>query len=150
MYIEPFWIAVIAIVIIYLAWRVAILKNVIAGLDNIINTYRAKKESLDRDLVRTLIYFDSKYIHKLSEKNRDKILKEQAEELRCHFKNNYVEPMYLNGKIVPIEDEPMFRLGACILDTPVLDSDKPELNITVDDTIEDIKIGLEAQIEQFD
>lgn len=150
MYIEPFWIAVIAIVIIYLAWRVTILKNVIAGLDNIINTYRAKKESLDRDLVRTLIYFDSKYIPKLSEKNRDKILTEQAEELRCHFKNNYVEPMYLNGKIVSIEDEPMFRLGACILDTPVLDSDKPELNITVDDTIEDIKIGLEAQIEQFD
>lgn len=150
MYIEPFWIAVIAIVIIYLAWRVTILKNVIAGLDNIINTYRAKKESLDRDLVRTLMYFDSKYIPKLSEKNRDKILTEQAEELRCHFKNNYVEPMYLNGKIVSIEDEPMFRLGACILDTPVLDSDKPELNITVDDTIEDIKIGLEAQIEQFD
>lgn len=150
MYIEPFWIAVAAILIIYLAWRVEILKSIIKDYDNIFNVYRQKKESLDRNLVRTLVYFDSKYIPKLSEKNRDKILTEQAEELHSHFKNNYAEPMYLNGKLVPLEDEPMHRLGVGILDTPVLDSDKPELNITVDETIEDIKLGLENQIEQFD
>lgn len=150
MYIDSFWIIVAIVWIIYLLWRVERLKGLLREAGSLFEYYQKKKEHLEKDLVKTIVYFDSKLITKLSKKTQEKILSEQANELRCHFKNNYAEPVVLGGKLTPVEDEPMNRLGN-ILECPILDEDdNPELNITVDDTNRDIKDGLEGMIGTFD
>lgn len=151
MYIETYWVVITAIWIIYLLWRVEHLKSVLRQAGNLFEYYQKKKEALERDLVKAIVRFDSKLIAKLSKKNQDKILSEQANELYCYFKRNYAEPVVLDGKLTPVEDEPMHRLGANILGYPVLDSEThTDLNITAADTVQDIKEGLECIIDNYE
>jgi hypothetical protein len=149
MYIETYWVVIVAIWIIYLLWRVEHLKSVLREAGNLLEHYQKRKEGLEKDLVRMIVYFDYKLITKLPKKTQDKILSEQANELRCHFKNNYAEPVFLDGKLTPVEDEPMDRLGN-ILECPILDSEiHTDLNITFKDTTQDIKEGLECMIDNY-
>jgi hypothetical protein len=149
MYIETYWVVIVAIWIIYLLWRVEHLKSVLREASNLLEHYQKRKEGLEKDLVRMIVYFDYKLITKLPKKTQDKILSEQANELRCHFKNNYAEPVFLDGKLTPVEDEPMDRLGN-ILECPILDSEiHTDLNITFKDTTQDIKEGLECMIDNY-
>jgi hypothetical protein len=149
MYIETYWVVIIAIWIIYLLWRVEHLKSVLRQAGNLFEYYQKKKEGLERDLVRMIVYFDSKLTARLPKKTQDKILSEQANELRCHFRNNYAESVSLDGKLTPVEDEPMDRLGN-ILECPILDSEThTDLNITFSDTVQDIKEGLECMIDNY-
>lgn len=151
MYIDSFWVIVAIVWIIYLLWRVERLKGLLREAGNLFEYYQKRKEGLERDLVKAIVRFDSELIPKLSKKSQDKILLGQANVLYCYFKRNYAEPVVLGGKLTPVEDEPMHRLGANILGYPVLDSEThTELKITVKDTVRDIKDGLECMIETLD
>ena len=147
MYIESFWVIVLAIWIIYLLWRVSSLSSKMNEVANVFAEYQHEKELLEWNLCLVLIHFDSEIVCKLPKKTQEKILHNQANELRCAFYNHHIEPVSIAGEKLNLEADPMERL-AKILGMPILGEDK-DLGITYEEVNDDIVEAIKYAIEKY-
>lgn len=135
MYIDTFWLALVAIWIIYLLWRVWKLRQIFQQTINTFSQYEERKRRLDRALCDILIYYDAFFLQKVQSKTRKEILKEQANTLRATFMDNVFEKAIIGNKIIPM-DSPIGLLSNA-LDAQIIDSDDySEINSDIVEKLE--------------
>lgn len=148
MYVESWIIVVVLVLVIYLLYKVSVLSSRLKDAANMMDIYQGAKQDLEWNLCRILIYFDSTVVRKLPKKAQDKVLDEQAQELRCAFYNNQPRSYWVAGKEYKLEAEPMARLSN-ILGLPILSEDT-ENGVTYKDVNEDIRTAIDYAIDEFD
>ena len=105
MFVEVWVIAAVAIVAIYLLYRSEKLSALIKDLTVVSESFDKSQLALNRQLFEVVLYEDSRVFSKLQKKQREKIILEQANDIRLAFENSYKGTHYVNGRIV--NDRPM-------------------------------------------
>lgn len=100
MYVESWIVAVVLILVIYLLWRVATIKSGVKVLTDAIEEYTDKNMELRRELIGLLIVEDSRFLAKVSPKTKDKVLTEQANDIRAMFANSIASDRNINGHLI--------------------------------------------------
>lgn len=101
MYIEGVVVAAAVVWVAYLLWRVEKLKNMFKEIEVATDNYNKKGMELRRELIALLLLEDKRFLAKASAKTRDKILTEQAEDIKFIFENSIVGDQIVNGKAIP-------------------------------------------------
>lgn len=131
MYVDTWIIGVAIVIFLYLVFRLekraVLIKDLLAVSDSIDKS----QLHLNRQLIDAILYEDSRVFSKMSQKQRDKILLDQANDIRIAFASSYKGTYYVNGQIV--NDRPIEFYLSSALGSPVeyIEKDPSTTNFSI-------------------
>lgn len=105
MYISTFWIIVSVIWIIYLLWRVYVLKDVLKEFASFHDIGAKNKRSQVRELCGVIMSINREGLSKLSKKEQDRIFGIEARDIYHIFKRNFYGGEDIRGQYFPFDED---------------------------------------------
>lgn len=129
MYVESFWILILAGLVIYLVWRVWKLKKIITSITNWTDSGIIKKQLQIQELCGLIEQINARMLSKVPQKTRRIILKEESREIIRIFEKYHVDGIEMDGQYTQFESSPYDQINTTF-DSFLEDDAKHTDNIT--------------------